>query len=123
MLYISFLAGSATLNYTQNSLKKLLYGHRSTINTKRVDTPLGLHFNLTNPSILDMSVQSRVCWPSERRLSTSSAGRNCGLRPLVKKIIGWVSDDLTHPMSFPPDSHREFFTPESSTIGFLPGEI
>ena len=37
-------------------LKKHIYGHRSTINTGKLDTPVGCHFNLPDHSISDMSV-------------------------------------------------------------------
>ena len=42
---------------TKNTLKKRFYGHRCTVNTKRLDTPVGNHFNLPNHSISDMIVQ------------------------------------------------------------------
>ena len=42
---------------TKNTLKKRFYGHRSTVNTKRLDTPVGHHFNLPNHSISDMVLQ------------------------------------------------------------------
>jgi hypothetical protein len=38
-------------------LKKRFYGHRSTVNTKRLDTPVGHHFNLPNHTISDMILQ------------------------------------------------------------------
>ena len=41
---------------TKNSLKKRIYGHRSTIKTGKLDTPVGCHFNLPDHSISDMSV-------------------------------------------------------------------
>ena len=42
---------------TRTSLKRRFYGHRSTVNTKKLDTPVGLHFNLPNHSITDMILQ------------------------------------------------------------------
>ena len=41
---------------TKNTLKKRIYGHRSTIKTGKMDTPVGYHFNLPDHSISDMSV-------------------------------------------------------------------
>ena len=41
---------------TKNTLKKRIYGHRSTIKTGKMDTPVGHHFNLPDHSISDMSV-------------------------------------------------------------------
>lgn len=43
---------------TKNTLKQRLYGHRSTIKTRKLDTPVGEHFNLPNHSIFDLSVQA-----------------------------------------------------------------
>ncbi|XP_030842371.1 uncharacterized protein LOC115924431, partial [Strongylocentrotus purpuratus] len=42
---------------TKNTLKKRFYAHRSTVNTKKLDTPVGHHFNLPNHSISDMILQ------------------------------------------------------------------
>ena len=39
---------------TKNSLKKRFYGHRSTIKTQNLDTPVGQNLNLPNHSISDM---------------------------------------------------------------------
>ncbi|XP_041453719.1 uncharacterized protein LOC121406911 [Lytechinus variegatus] len=42
---------------TKTTLKKRFYGHRSTVNTAKLDTPVGRHFNLPNHSIADMMLQ------------------------------------------------------------------
>ena len=42
---------------TKTSLKTRFYGHRSTVNTAKLDTPVGHHFNLPNHSITDMMLQ------------------------------------------------------------------
>ncbi|XP_041472561.1 uncharacterized protein LOC121421826 [Lytechinus variegatus] len=42
---------------TKTTLKKRFYGHRSTVNTAKLDTPVGRHFNLPNHSITDMMLQ------------------------------------------------------------------
>ena len=42
---------------TKNTLKKRFYGHRSTVNTGKLDTPVGCHFNLPNHTISDMNLQ------------------------------------------------------------------
>ncbi len=42
---------------TKNALKKRFYGHRSTVNTKKLDTPVGHHFNQPNHCISDMILQ------------------------------------------------------------------
>ena len=58
MLFISFLAGYVEyVGETKNTLKKHFYGHQSTVKTKKLDTPVGQHFNLPNHSISDMILQ------------------------------------------------------------------
>ena len=42
---------------TRTTLKRCLYGHRSTVNTEKLDTPAGHHFNLPNHSITYMILQ------------------------------------------------------------------
>ena len=42
---------------TKTTLKKRFYGHRSTVTTAKLDTPVGNHFNLPNHSISDMILQ------------------------------------------------------------------
>ena len=63
-MHISFLAGSEMIKIMLVKPKTasrndsiMVIQCRSSINTKRVETPVGLHFNLPNHSILDMSVQ------------------------------------------------------------------
>ena len=51
------LCGVQYVGETKNTLKKRIYGHRSTVNTKKLDTPVGHHFNLPNHSISDMTLQ------------------------------------------------------------------
>ncbi|XP_072169503.1 uncharacterized protein [Diadema setosum] len=42
---------------TKTTLKRRFYGHRSTVNTAKLDTPVGHHFNLPDHSITDMTLQ------------------------------------------------------------------
>ena len=42
---------------TRTSLKRRFYGYRFTVNAKKLDTPVGHHFNLPNHSITDMILQ------------------------------------------------------------------
>ena len=51
------LCGVQYVGETKNTLKKRFYGHRSTVKTKKLDTPVGQHFNLPNHSISDMILQ------------------------------------------------------------------
>ena len=53
------LIGAVNYNHMNDlkKLKKRFYGHRSTVNTKKLDTPVGHHFNLPNHSISDMILQ------------------------------------------------------------------
>ena len=51
------ICGTQYIGETKNSLKKHFYGHRSTIKTHKLDTPVGQHFNLPNHSISDMILQ------------------------------------------------------------------
>ena len=49
--------GIQYIGETKNLLKKRFYGHRSTVKTQKLDTPVGQHFNLPNHSISDMILQ------------------------------------------------------------------
>ena len=40
------ICGIQYIGETKNSLKKHFYGHRSTVKTQKLDTPVGQHFNL-----------------------------------------------------------------------------
>ena len=42
----SRIYGIQYIGETKNSLKKRFYGHRSTVKTQKLDTPVGQHFNL-----------------------------------------------------------------------------
>ena len=57
--FISYLAESVVFNIgeTRTTLKRRFYGHRSTVKTQKLDTPVGHHFNLPNHSISDMILQ------------------------------------------------------------------
>ena len=51
------VCGVQYVGETKNALKRRFYGHRSTVNTVKLDTPVGHHFNLPNHSISDMILQ------------------------------------------------------------------
>ena len=51
------ICGIQYIGETKNSLKKRFYGHRSTVKTQKLDTPVGQHFNLPNHSISDIILQ------------------------------------------------------------------
>ena len=51
------ICGIQYIGETKNSLKKRFYGHRSTVKTQKLDTPVGQHFNLPNHSISDVILQ------------------------------------------------------------------
>ena len=51
------ICGIQYIGETKNLLKKRFYGHRSTVKTQKLDTPVGRHFNLPNHSISDMILQ------------------------------------------------------------------
>ena len=59
MLYVisCWVCGIQYVGKTRTSLKRRFYGHRSTVNTKKLDTPVGHHFDLPNHSITDMILQ------------------------------------------------------------------
>ena len=58
---------------TRASLKRRFYGHRSTVNTKKLDTHVGHHFNLPTHSITDMILQGIESLGT--RLDTDRASR------------------------------------------------
>ena len=51
------ICGIQYISETKNSLKKRFYGHRSTVKTHKLNTPVGQHFNLHNHSTSDMILQ------------------------------------------------------------------
>ena len=51
------VCGVQYVGETKNTLKKRFYGHRSTVNTENLDTPVGYHFNRPNHSMSDMILQ------------------------------------------------------------------
>ncbi|PIK56435.1 hypothetical protein BSL78_06679 [Apostichopus japonicus] len=51
------VCGIQYVGETKTTLKKRFYGHRSTVNTMKTETPVGEHFNLPNHTINDMSLQ------------------------------------------------------------------
>ena len=51
------VCGIQYVGETRTTLKRRFYGHRSTVNTKKLDTPVDQHFNLPNHSITDMILQ------------------------------------------------------------------
>ena len=51
------VCGIQYVGETTTTLNRCFYGHRSTVNTKKLDTPVGQHFNLPNHSITDMILQ------------------------------------------------------------------
>ena len=51
------VCGIQYVGETRTILKRRFYGHRSKVNTKKLDTPVGQHFNLPNHSITDMILQ------------------------------------------------------------------
>ena len=60
------ICGIQYIGETKNSLKKRLYGHRSTFKTQKIDTHVGQHFNLPNHSISDMILQGIEAFASRR---------------------------------------------------------
>ncbi|PIK54128.1 hypothetical protein BSL78_08969 [Apostichopus japonicus] len=51
------VCGIQYVGETKTTPKKRFYGHRSTVNTMKTETPVGEHFNLPNHTISDMSLQ------------------------------------------------------------------
>ena len=51
------ICGIQYIGETKNSLKKRFYGHRSTVKTQKLYTPVGQHFSLPNHSISDTILQ------------------------------------------------------------------
>ncbi|XP_071792086.1 uncharacterized protein [Asterias amurensis] len=51
------VCGVQYIGETRTTLKRRFYGHRSTVKTQKLDTPVGHHFNLPNHSISDMILQ------------------------------------------------------------------
>ena len=51
------ICGIQYIGEMKNSFKKRFYGHRSTVKTQKLDTPVGQHFNLPSHSISDMIFQ------------------------------------------------------------------
>ncbi len=51
------VCGVQYIGETRATLQRRFYGHRSTVNTHKLDTPVGHHFNLPNHSISDMILQ------------------------------------------------------------------
>ncbi|PIK58179.1 putative tyrosine-protein kinase, partial [Apostichopus japonicus] len=50
------VCGIQYVGETKTTLKKQFYGHKSTVNTMKTETPVGEHFNLPNHTINDMSL-------------------------------------------------------------------
>ena len=51
------VCGIQYVGEARTTLKRNFHGHRSTVNTKKLDTPVGQHFYLLNRSITDMILQ------------------------------------------------------------------
>ena len=51
------VCGVQYIGETRTTLKRRFYGHRSTVKTKKLDTPVGHHFNLPNHSISYKTLQ------------------------------------------------------------------
>ena len=51
------ICGIQYVGATRTTPKRRFYGQRSTVNTKKIDTPVGQHLNLPNHSITDMISQ------------------------------------------------------------------
>ena len=51
------VCGIQYVGKTRTTLKRRFYGHRSTVNTKKLDTPVGQHFYFPNHSNTDMILQ------------------------------------------------------------------
>ncbi len=59
-------------------MKRRFYGHRSTVNTHKLDTPVGHHFNLPNHSIFDMNLQGIEALGNSRETVRLSRGKGEG---------------------------------------------
>ena len=70
------ICGIQYIGETKNSLKKRFYGHRSTVKTQKLDTPVGQHFNLPTP-FLTWSCKALRCLLTTGNRSVS-AEKRCG---------------------------------------------
>ena len=68
------------------------YGHRSTVNIMKLDTPVGQHFNLPNHSITDMILQGIESLGT--RLDTDRASRE---KMWMRRLRTIQPHDLKHP--------------------------
>ncbi|PIK55115.1 hypothetical protein BSL78_07957 [Apostichopus japonicus] len=76
------VCGIQYVGETKTTLKKRFYGHRSTVNTMKTETPVGEHFNLPNHTINDMSLQGIESLGSRPDL-VRSAERGSGCNAFV----------------------------------------
>ena len=81
---------SVYIGETKNSLNKQFYGHRSTVKTHKLDTPVSQHFNLPNHSISDMILQGIEALANRREsvhLSREKIRRVHTIHPMVSYIM------------------------------------
>ena len=69
------ICGIQYIGENKNSLNKHFYGHRSTVKTDKLDTPVGQHFNLPYHSISDMILQSIEALANRRKSVRLSRGK------------------------------------------------
>ena len=65
---IYLICGIQYIGETKNSLKKRFYGHRSTVKTHKLDTPVCQRFNLPHHSISNMILQGIEALANRREL-------------------------------------------------------
>ena len=81
---------SVYIGETKNSLNKQFYGHRSTVKTHKLDTPVSQLFNLPNHSISGMILQGIEALANRResvRLSREKIRRVHTIHPMVSYIM------------------------------------
>ena len=116
------ICGIQYIGEMKNSLKKCFYGHRSTVKTQKLDTPVGQHFNLPNHSISDMILQGiealANCREARRLLTVGnrsvSAEKRCGSSmstPFTPMVSTFRKGMTNFPLFFPP-----FFFPHRNYL-------
>ena len=91
------ICGIQYIGETKNSLKKRFYGHRSTVKTHKLDTPVGQHFNLPNHSISDMILQGIEAL-ANRRESVRISREKIWITPFTPMVSTYRKDITNFPL-------------------------
>ena len=91
------ICGIQYIGETKNSLKKHFYGHRSTVTTHKLDTPVGQRFKLPNHSISDMILQGIEALANRRKSVRLSREKMCIRRVhIIHPIVSTYRKEMTN---------------------------